>query len=115
MSYLRQEQNVHDLYMIRDAILRRFSYKSYEEFLNSEYWAKVKAKTKTAKYRDNYDKCSACGCTENIHLHHEDYRWLLTKYELRSIRALCEHCHSEVHKIAYEKNINFKKAFSLLK
>lgn len=114
MNKLRTEQNPRELLLVRDIILKRNGYKSYEEFLNSDYWAGIKNKVKKSKYCDNYNHCSICKSTENINLHHENYRWLLTKYELRSIRALCGICHIQLHDLAYENDVTYSKAFELI-
>jgi hypothetical protein len=106
--------NPREEYLIRDYILRMNGYDSYDEFLKSDYWKGIKQKTKLPKYRDNYTSCDNCGSKENLHLHHKTYRWLLSKRELMPISCLCETCHKNVHFIAEEKQVNFKKAQDIL-
>lgn len=107
---LETERNLRDNYLVRDSILRHNGYKSYEEFLNSEYWQSIREKVKGAKYKDKYSSCRICKTQSDIHLHHNNYRWLLTKYELREIISLCGKCHNMVHKIASEKDCTLSHA-----
>lgn len=110
MKHLRTEKNLNDCYLIRDAILRHHGYGDYDEFLKSDYWASIKKKTKLSKYGDNYKKCSHCGSIDDLQLHHINYRWLLHKRELMSLRCLCKKCHSEVHEFANLHNIKISES-----
>lgn len=112
---LKTEKNYNDVFLIRDIILKRQGYKSYQDFLSSDYWKAIKLKVQQPKYRDTYNHCSICKVDHNIHLHHHNYRWLLTKYELRSICALCECCHQTVHRIGKAKNIPLNQAYDILR
>jgi hypothetical protein len=112
---MTREKNPREHYLIRDCILFREGYKSYDDFLKSEYWKNVKLKTKLPKYMDNYNSCCICKATNNLVLHHENYRWLLTKFELRAVRCLCKDCHEDLHRIAYEKDISFYQAYQIMK
>lgn len=102
-----------EIYLVRDAILRHHGYKSYQEFLQSEYWQGIKEKVMLPKYRDTYNKCRLCKQPREV-LHHMDYRYLLTKYELRSIAPLCTLCHTAVHEVAYLKKCKFRHAARLV-
>jgi len=106
MSHL-SEQNPRELFLVRDIILKRNGFKTYEAFLQSEYWKSVVEK---ARKREIYTRCWQCGSKENIHLHHENYRWLLTKHELRSIRPVCHKCHYAIHEYALTNNCTFSRA-----
>jgi len=107
---LKSEKTLNDCYLVRDIILRREGYDSYESFLKSEYWQGIRKKTQLAKYKDNYKKCSHCKSKENLNLHHINYRWLLTKRELSAITCLCEKCHKAVHNFANEHQITISNA-----
>lgn len=111
---LKTESNYNDVFLVRDAILRVNGYSSYDEFLRSDYWKSIRLKVKQAKYRCTYDHCWICRTVENIELHHENYRYLLTKYELRSIRSLCRNCHKLVHEVAKQKDIPLNKAYEIV-
>jgi len=111
---LKTENNYNDVFLVRDAILRVNGYSSYDEFLRSDYWRSIKLKVKQPKYKGNYDHCWICRTSENLDLHHENYRYLLTKHELRSIKALCRGCHNLVHEIAAQKNITLNKAYDII-
>lgn len=100
-------------YLIRDAILINRGFKDYDEYLNSVHWKNIKTKVKSTKYKNTYNKCKCCNSFNNIHLHHENYKWILTKYELRSIIALCSKCHKDVHNIANYYNYNLKLSYKI--
>lgn len=108
------ENTPDEIYRFRDLILEREGYRSYEEFLKSSYWLGIKEKTKLIKYKGKYDKCKNCNTTENIQLHHEDYKWLLHKRELLNIIPLCKVCHKKLHFVAHHLNISFKKAKKII-
>lgn len=103
-----------EIYRFRDLILEREGYRSYEEFLKSSYWIGIKEKTKLLKYKGKYDKCKNCNTTENIQLHHEDYKWLLHKRELLNIIPLCKVCHEKLHFVAHHLNMSFKEAKKII-
>ena len=115
MHSLHTERTPRELFLVRDIILKRNGYENYKDFLKSEYWRSIKKKVLGYKYLERYSKCWICGSKDNIHLHHENYRWMLTKFELRSIRAYCKDCHSWVHEIAYLNDVTFSKAHDIIK
>lgn len=84
---------------------------TYEEYLKSEHWQKVKRK---AKRRLNYQKCEFCE-SKNVELHHITYKWILTPFELRGIISLCRKHHQDVHDLAKEKNISVRLATTELR
>jgi hypothetical protein len=112
---LKTERTLQDVYLVRDSILRNHGYKSYDEFLRSEYWKSVREKVKTGKYKEKYCKCNICDSEENIHLHHNTYRWMLTKYELREIISLCRDCHLRLHQISTEQECTLNKALGYIR
>lgn len=79
---------------------------TYEEYLKSDHWAKVKAK---ASKRPNYQKCEFCDSTE-VELHHTSYKWILTKDELNTIISLCRNHHQEVHDLARSDGLSVRVA-----
>ena len=107
-------KNPRELYLIRDIILKRNRFITYQDFLSSDYWKAIKEKVKGPKHSDNYNSCQMCKREDDIHLHHETYRWMLTRYELRDIISLCSRCHKAVHDTAYEEAITFKQAKDLV-
>ena len=108
------EQNPRECFLVRDSILKQNGFKSYDEFLESEHWQNVRIKARKKGY---YDQCQFCKCdgkSYKINLHHENYRFLFTPFELRSIWAACDLCHEAIHKLAYRFDISFSKAQTLL-
>jgi 5-methylcytosine-specific restriction endonuclease McrA len=81
----------------RSKRLKELGYNSYAEFLESDYWAGVKAK---ARRRKHFRVCKMCGSTKNINLHHRSYKQLGQVHELINIVALCQECHKSIHDVA---------------
>ena len=69
---------------------------TYEEYLQSEHWQTIKAK---ALRRKKYRRCTFCPNTK-VQLHHKDYKWINTPYELRSIIPVCDSHHRMIHRFA---------------
>lgn len=66
---------------------------NYQEYLQSEHWAKVKADTLS---RANH-KCQLCGKNGvPIHVHHNNYKNLY-KETPSDVIALCSGCHGKFH------------------
>lgn len=71
--------------------------KSYNDKLNSSKWQRVR---KRILLRDKY-KCTACGSTLNLRVHHTYYfndfshPW---KYPDKALITLCEKCHDDFHR-----------------
>ena len=65
---------------------------TYREYLQSDHW---KAFRKRYYQRYGY-KCTICGSTENINLHHKTYN-RLGKEWLMDVISLCEIHHHEFH------------------
>tara|TARA_R100001460_G_C3519764_1_gene172424 strand:+ start:43 stop:972 length:930 start_codon:yes stop_codon:yes gene_type:complete len=108
------ENTPSEIYRFRDLILEREGYEDYPEFLESSYWKGIKEKTKLSKYKGKYNQCKNCNTTENIQLHHEDYKWLLHKRELSNIIPLCKFCHEKLHFVAHHLDISFKEAKKII-
>lgn len=67
--------------------------REYAEYMKSEVWAdKRKAALERAGYR-----CSQCGATSPLHVHHKNYfRFGGDEFE-RDLAVLCESCHRNAH------------------
>ena len=102
------DRTIRDTYNTR---LENLKGLTYNEYLKSEHWQNVKKK---ARRRKTYQKCQFCNCTK-VDLHHTNYKWILTKDELRSIIALCREHHQEVHDLSKEKKISVRIATNELR
>jgi hypothetical protein len=79
---------------------------SYKKFIGTSYWAGVR---KLVLIRDA-NKCTNCGNTKSLHIHHKSYQHHNHEHEhIEDLITLCGHCHNIVH----EKNnlINWIKIF----
>lgn len=66
----------------------------YSEFLNTTYWRGVSL---FIKRRDGW-KCSKCGSTDKIEVHHKTYENHGDEiHNLGDLTTLCEKCHKEAH------------------
>lgn len=67
---------------------------SYNEFLKSAYWKKVRL---LVLKRDN-NHCRSCGSSINLHIHHLTYEHHLKELNnLDDLITLCKECHNEIH------------------
>jgi hypothetical protein len=89
-------------FSLRNNQLKDDGFGSYDEFLKSDSWIKLKT---TLREKNYYRTCCCCGSKLNIHLHHIKYKEILA---VRYIFPLCEICHLSVHTMSREKNISFK-------
>jgi len=99
--------NAKDTWKIRDAILKEIGFSSYSDFLNSEYWKRIKEKAFNRKY---YHKCSICGSYSNIELHHKHYDLMGNANELNAILPVCRLHHELIHE--YQKLTNTSLRFA---
>lgn len=67
--------------------------KEHAEYIKSEEW---KHKRDIVLVRDNF-KCSCCGDTENLNVHHITYENYKDEY-LHELITLCKKCHYKAHK-----------------
>lgn len=66
----------------------------YSDFLKTPYWQAVSAKIRS---RDKY-KCSLCGATNNLCVHHKSYEHHGNEAEwLEDLTLLCDSCHTKFH------------------
>ncbi len=64
----------------------------YEEYLQTETWAKKRKERMTT---DCY-KCTQCGSTDNLQVHHKTYERL--GYErMDDLSTMCKECHFKIH------------------
>ena len=96
------ERTFADTFTTRSAKLKT----SYKDYLKSDHWKRVKAKTKRRK---KYRKCMFCG-SRKVELHHTTYKWIYTKKELLAIIPLCRTHHQEVHDFSANNNISVRLA-----
>jgi 5-methylcytosine-specific restriction endonuclease McrA len=67
---------------------------SYKQFLQSEYWKRIK---KEILKRDGY-RCYFCKSNEFLQIHHTTYKYLRKEYKYRkTLMTVCEKCHNEIH------------------
>ena len=66
----------------------------YDQFLNTEYWKKVRQ----AKLRACGHKCQLCGSKRNLHIHHNSYEHHGEEDKhLEDLIVLCSDCHALFH------------------
>lgn len=71
----------------------------YEHYLNSTYWRKIRKKFYESSFcpkKKGKPCCSICGVTENLNLHHTNYKYL-GREKLSKLVLLCENCHYLTH------------------
>lgn len=74
--------------------------KTYSAFLKSKYWEYVKKKVLR---RDKY-KCTVCGKTTTLQVHHTTYKHHKKEHKhLNDLLTVCDNCHYEIHLL---KDIN---------
>ena len=73
--------------------------KHYQSFLYSPEWKAIAA---LRKQKDE-NKCSVCGSTENLEVHHKNYNIHPQKglLSLDNLITLCHDCHSSEHGYKY--------------
>jgi hypothetical protein len=75
----------------RSAAMRQ---ESYDDFLASNYWERVKA----AMHMRHNSKCQQCGTSDNLQVHHKKYPRRGTELQnLHLLELLCESCHHQLH------------------
>ena len=74
----------------------------YSEFLNTTYWRGVSL---FIKRRDGW-KCSKCGSTDKIEVHHKTYENHGDEiHNLGDLTTLCEKCHKEAHAQKFDDRV----------
>lgn len=107
-----RDYTYNDTWEVRDKVLAVLGM-SYEDYLKSEYWIKIKKK---ARLRLNYQECEYCGIRQDIQLHHSTYKWLGDeKNELRSVNSFCKEHHNKIHDIAATCQISVRLATNYMR
>ncbi len=71
----------------------QLGYKSYQEFLQSNYWKRKKAQVYATR---SIKCCWICKTTANLNVHHQTY-FRLGDEKLSDLMILCQNCHKAVH------------------
>jgi 5-methylcytosine-specific restriction endonuclease McrA len=67
---------------------------TYDDFLESDYWAKVRA----AMMAKHDCKCQSCGAIDKLQVHHKSYPKRYTElHNLHMLELLCQTCHHQSH------------------
>jgi len=85
--------NLHDY--ISNYAYNLGSHKSYKFFLKSTYWNVIRM-----KQLQDHPICAICGATENLRVHHPDYKQVPRGTEYKNMHLLttvCDECHSNIH------------------
>ena len=77
----------------------------YSIYLKSKHWKELKSIKANKKNR--IPRCGICGSTNNIDLHHLNYKNLYD-VDTSDLRFLCRRCHFLAHKLYKEKKIIFR-------
>lgn len=89
MNKQNQKPDKGKAYRRRAIILRRFGFKNYQEYLNSDMWRKIRAKQLRMKPR-----CYACG-DRATQVHHGKYTFLnMFGHSMEYLFSVCRDCHS---------------------
>ncbi len=77
--------------------------KGYQIYLQTDHWKQLRKKKIKSKRR-----CFVCRSTQNLHVHHLEYRHL---YDVKSIdlKVMCRRCHFLAHDLVKERKIVFTK------
>jgi len=67
---------------------------TYQKFLTSNYWRKVRAKV----IERDRKKCRLCGAAKFLQVHHKTYKHHGKEHlHLGDLITLCRKCHSKLH------------------
>ena len=78
------------------------NYKTYTEYLKSSDWKQKRDQ----KIKRKLNRCAICSSTENIDIHHLNYKNLID-VEQSDLRKLCRRCHYFAHQLLKEGKIVF--------
>lgn len=75
---------------------RRFEgyFKTYQEFLNSDFWKKIKTRFFTKK--TTIKVCFICASNKDLQLHHRNYKKVRNN-TINNLICLCRKCHHNIH------------------
>jgi hypothetical protein len=78
---------------------------AYGRYINSPAW-----RARRRRFLDRYgEHCRACGSTDRVQVHHKTYDHLGAELD-EELVALCEACHSNVHKLERDLGITLALA-----
>lgn len=83
----------------------------YSDYLLTDHWKELSNKRKSI---DGY-KCTVCGSTENLNVHHKTYKNIGNE-DIDDVITLCHECHVIVHRVTevFDNNIETNsKGFKL--
>src|SRR5688572_17567809 len=87
--------NCNNPYADRDENLKRLGFKSYKEYLRSEFWQGIRAR---ALHRAG-NKCERCESGKCIQVHHRAYDLAtLAGTSIDSLSVVCRSCHCEAER-----------------
>ena len=67
---------------------------SYDDYLETDYWQKVRQK---ALIKSDF-KCQQCGSTQKLQVHHKAYCKRYTELDnMHLLQVLCRQCHHDEH------------------
>lgn len=92
-------------YIKRKKKLELLGFESYDKFLASSQWARVKIEIEN-RYPEQSSICHFCKKTRDV-FHHQTYNNLV---RFKSLIPVCNSCHLAIHTIENEKAINTQKA-----
>lgn len=71
---------------------------NYDRYINSGAWEE----RKIAYYAKHERKCTGCGATEDVDLHHHTYERLGAELDTDLV-PVCESCHTTIHRFHEEQ------------
>lgn len=77
------------------------NYIPYDKQLKNPLWLKRRAQVLNNKGR----RCSKCGSSQNLQVHHLKYIWgrMAWEYKDKDLIVLCDSCHERIHCIDLDK------------
>lgn len=77
----------------------------YENFIKSKEWKLIRQRL----FDERGKICEKCKLTEDIHVHHLNYKRLGGKERNSDLQVLCKKCHMELHGLKYDGKTKIKK------
>lgn len=101
---------IREIYSEREVLLRKNGYGSYEEYLESDEWKKIKKSIRSRKGA-KWRYCNICGIDENLDVHHSSYKVIGSINPGNTVKILCRDCHQELHELCKKMDLDFYQAF----
>ena len=87
----KKQKAVRRVYAARNATLRRIGFRSYQDYLNSDLWARIRA-----QQLEKSAYCYSCFCLAT-QVHHKSYRLnVLLGVDSSGLRSVCGSCHFNI-------------------